>query len=68
VTSYIVDAKELAAALNVTEMELQNIAHDRRLPFSFSTVFGFFCHRRDLPQWKAAMVQNGTLTNSSTNP
>jgi hypothetical protein len=46
VTSHIVDAKELAAALNVSEMELQHIAHDRRLPLSFSTAFGFFCHRR----------------------
>jgi hypothetical protein len=52
VTSHIVDAKELAAALNVIEMELQHIAHDRRLPFLFSTAFGFFCHRRNLPQWK----------------
>jgi hypothetical protein len=47
-------AKELAAALNVSEMDLQHIAHVRRLPFSFSTAFGFFCHRRDLSQWKAA--------------
>jgi hypothetical protein len=52
---HIVDAKELAAALSVSEMELQRIAHDQRLPFSFSTAFGFFCHRRDLPQWRAAI-------------
>jgi hypothetical protein len=59
VISHIVDAKELAAALNVSEVELQYIAHDRRLPFSFSTAFGFFCHRRDLPQWKAAIEPKG---------
>jgi hypothetical protein len=34
VTSHIVDAKELAAALNVSELDLQHIAHNCRLPFS----------------------------------
>jgi hypothetical protein len=33
VTSHIVDAKELAAALNVSEMDLQHIAHDCRFRF-----------------------------------
>jgi hypothetical protein len=54
-TEHILAAKELAAELGVTEIDLQAIAHERRLPFSFSTAFGFFCHRRDLPTWKAAM-------------
>jgi hypothetical protein len=50
----VMPAKDLASALGVSEMDLQHITHERRLPFSFSTVFGFFCHRRDLAQWKAA--------------
>jgi hypothetical protein len=53
--NHVCTAQELATELGVTELDLQHIAHERRLPFSFSTVFGFFCHRSDLPQWKAAM-------------
>jgi hypothetical protein len=54
--THIIDAKELAHELGVSEIDLQHIAHERRLPFSFSTAFGFFTHRRDLPQWKAAVA------------
>jgi hypothetical protein len=55
-TAHILDSKELARELGVSEIDLQHIAHERRLPFSFSTAFGFFTHRRDLPQWKAVVA------------
>jgi hypothetical protein len=54
--NHIIDSKELARELGVSEIDLQHIAHERRLPFSFSSAFGFFTHRQDLPQWKAAVA------------
>jgi hypothetical protein len=51
----IMAAPELAADLGVTEIDLQRIAHERRLPFAFSPTLGFFIQRRDAAIWKAAM-------------
>lgn len=51
----IMPAPELATALGIDQIELQHIAHEKRLPFAFSTAFGFFIQRRDFPQWKSAM-------------
>jgi hypothetical protein len=55
-TATIIGAKELAHELGVSEIDLQHIAHERRLPFSFSSAFGFFTHCRDLPQWRDAVA------------
>jgi hypothetical protein len=51
----IMAAPELAAELGVTEIDLQRIAHERRLPFAFSPTLGFFIQRRDAASWRAAM-------------
>jgi hypothetical protein len=49
----------LASALGVSEMDLQHLAHERRLPFFFSGVGGFAIMSRDLGQWRAAVQQAG---------
>ena len=51
----IVQAHELAEELGISELELQQIALQKRLPFSFSMACGFFCHRLDVAEWKAAV-------------
>jgi hypothetical protein len=50
-------AKDLASALGVSEMYLQHLAHERRLPFFVSAAGGFAIMARDLGQWRAAMQQ-----------
>jgi hypothetical protein len=54
----IVQAHELAEELGIPELELQQIARQERLPFSFSMACGYFCQRRDLAEWKAAVERN----------
>ena len=58
-SNHIMPAKELASALGVSEMDLQHLAHERRLPFFFSGVGGFAIMSRDLGQWRAAVQQAG---------
>ena len=55
----IMAAAELASTLGVSEIDLQGLAHSRRIPFAFSPTLGFFIQRRDLPVWKAAVQQAG---------
>ena len=51
--------KDLASALGVSEMDLQHLALQRRLPFFVSGVGGFAIMSRDLGQWRAAVQQAG---------
>ena len=55
----IMRAKDLARALGVCAMDLQHLAHERRLPFFVSGVGGFAIMSRDLPSWRAAVQQAG---------
>jgi len=56
----IMPAKDLASALGVSEMDLQHLALQRRLPFFFvSGVGGFAIMSRDLGQWRADVQQAG---------
>jgi hypothetical protein len=55
----IMPAKDLASALGVSEMDLQHLALERRLPFFVSGVGGFAIMSRDLGQWRAAVQQAG---------
>jgi hypothetical protein len=40
-------------------MDLQHLAHERRLPFFVSGAGGFAIMSRDLGQWRAAVQQAG---------
>ena len=55
----IMPAKDLARALGVFEMDLQHLAHSRRLPFFVSGVGGFAIMSRDPGQWRAAVQSAG---------
>jgi hypothetical protein len=55
----IMPAKDLASTLGVSEMDLQHLAHERRLPFFVSGAGGFAIMSRDLGQWRAAVQQAG---------
>jgi hypothetical protein len=55
----IMPAKDLASVLGVSEMDLQHLALQRRLPFFVSGVGGFAIMSRDLGQWRAAAQQAG---------
>lgn len=54
----IMPAKDLASALGVSEMDLQHLADERRLPSFVSGVGGFAIMSRDLGQWRAAVQQS----------
>jgi hypothetical protein len=56
-SNYVMPAKDLAFTLGVSEMDLQHLAHDRRLPFFVSGAGGFAIMSRDLPSWLAAVQQ-----------
>ena len=58
-SNHIMPAKELASTLGVSEMDLQHLALQRRLPFFVSGVGGFAIMSRDLGQWRAAVQQAG---------
>ena len=53
----VVPARDLASTLGVSEMDLQHLAHERRLPFFVSAAGGFAIMSRDLPSWRAAVRQ-----------
>jgi hypothetical protein len=53
----IMPAKDLASTLGVSEMDLQHLAHERRLPFFVSGAGGFAIMSRDLGQWRSAVQQ-----------
>jgi hypothetical protein len=55
----VMAAKDLASTLSVSEMDLQHLAHERRLPFFVSGAGGFAIMSRDLPSWRAAVQQTG---------
>ncbi|MGA8958338.1 MAG: hypothetical protein WB503_23325 [Pseudolabrys sp.] len=52
-------ARVMASALGVSEMDLQHLAHERRLPFFVSGAGGFAIMSRDLQSWRAAVQQAG---------
>jgi hypothetical protein len=58
-SNHVMPAKDVASALGVSEMDLQHLAHERRLPFFVSGVGGFAIMSRDLGQWRAAVQQAG---------
>ena len=58
-SNHVMAAKDLASALGVSEMDLQHLAHERRLPFFVSGLGGFAIMSRDLPSWRAAVQQTG---------
>jgi hypothetical protein len=53
----VMPAKDLASTLGVSEMDLQHLAYERRLPFFVSAAGGFAIMSRDLPSWRAAVQQ-----------
>jgi hypothetical protein len=58
-SNHVMPAKDLASALGVSEMDLQHLAHKRRLPLLVSGVGGFAIMSRDLGQWRAAVQRAG---------
>lgn len=51
----IILSRELALKLNIPELQLEEIANVRQLPFARSTVVGFYIHRDDFPVWREAV-------------
>jgi hypothetical protein len=58
-SNHVMPAKDLASALEVSEMDLQHLAHERRLPFFVSGVGGFAIMSRDLGPRPPAVQQAG---------
>jgi hypothetical protein len=58
-SNHVMAAKDLASTLGVSEMDLQHLAHERRLPFFVSGAGGFAIMSRDLGQWRSAVQQAG---------
>jgi hypothetical protein len=56
-SNHVMPAKDLASTLGVSEMDLQHLAHERRLPIFVSGAGGFAIMSRDLPSWRAAVQQ-----------
>ena len=52
-----ISARELAAKLGVSEIDMHQLAQEHRLPFAYSTQRGFFVHVSDEARWRAVVGQ-----------